>query len=74
MTDYNSQLNALHEKLAHKAKLKAMLQSLYTQLEDLRQEERRLAGIRSAEQEDVDKLERISLSSIIASIAGNKEE
>ena len=74
MTDYNSQLNVLHEKLAHKAKLKAMLQSLYTQLEDLRQEERRLAGIRSAEQEDVDKLERISLSSIIASIAGNKEE
>lgn len=74
MTDYTSQLQLLHDKLARKAKVAAMLQSLHTQLETLRREERRLAQIRSAEQEDVDKLERVSLSSIFYTIASRKEE
>lgn len=74
MTDHNRRLALLQEKLARRKKISAMLEELNTQLDALREEERTLSTRYLSEQEDVDKLERLSLSSVFYTLLSRKEE
>lgn len=74
MRDYNTELNALQEKLARKGKIESMLRSLRSQLTELQGEEQRLAAQRSKEQDDVDRLERGSLAAFFYAAISKKEE
>lgn len=74
MDQYTKQLYVLQEKNTRKTKLKNLLESLEGKKILLKQEENSLAEARLREQEDVDKLEGISLSAIFYSITGQKEE
>ncbi len=74
MTPYDARLSALHEKLLRKRQLCAERNELNAQLSQLQKTERLLRSIRTAEQEDVDKLQRVSLSSLFYSIVSQKEE
>lgn len=74
MRDYNTELNALQEKLARKGKIESMLRSLRSQLTELQGEEQRLAAQRSKEQYDVDRLERGSLAAFFYAAISKKEE
>ena len=58
----------------HRTQLQAALSSLHDQLTQLREKEQQLRAIREKEQSDVDKLEHITLSSILYAIASRKEE
>lgn len=74
MRDYNTELNALQEKLARKGKIESMLRSLRSQLTELQAEEQRLAAQRSKEQSDVDRLEQGSLAAFFYAAISKKEE
>lgn len=74
MTPYDTRLSALHEKLLRKRRLCAEREELNAQLSQLQETERHLRSIRTAEQEDVDKLQRVSLSSLFYAIVSQKEE
>lgn len=74
MRDYNTELNALQEKLARKGKIESMLRSLRSQLTELQGEEQRLAAQRSKEQDDVDRLERDSLAAFFYAAISKREE
>lgn len=74
MSVFNEELEQLQARIARKQKLEAMLKSLHSERDALIAEERKLAAVRDREQRDVDALEKVSLSAIISSIRGNKEE
>lgn len=74
MNQYTQQLCDLQEKITRKAKLKDMLNSLRKNKSSLENEKNTLAAICKKEQNDVDKLEGISLPAIFYSITGQKEE
>ncbi|WP_369282387.1 hypothetical protein [Oscillibacter sp. GMB15532] len=74
MRDYNTELNALQEKLARKGKIESMLRSLRSQLTELQAEEGRLSTQRSKEQADVDRLEKNSLAAFFYAAISKKEE
>lgn len=74
MRDYNTELNALQEKLARKGKIESMLRSLRSQLTELQDEEQRLAAQRFKEQADVDRLEKGSLAAFFYAAISRKEE
>ncbi|WP_101910392.1 hypothetical protein [Marasmitruncus massiliensis] len=64
MKDYDIEFNVLRENLARKSMIKSMLTSIRTQLTKLEMEEQRLAKIRSKEQADVARLEKVSLAAL----------
>lgn len=74
MTPYDESLQALQQQLMRRTQLQAALSSLHDQLAQLREKEQQLRAIREKEQSDVDKLEHITLSSILYTIASRKEE
>lgn len=74
MRNFDIELNALRGKLARKSKIESMLTSLRAQLVDLKAEEQRLARIRSEEQTDVERLEKVSLASLFYAVINKKEE
>lgn len=74
MQNFSNELEALQAEVVHYHKLEVMLQSLYTECGRLGAEEREYAKIREKEQRDVDALERVSISSILSAIRGNKDE
>ena len=74
MNEFNNELTKLQAELAHYNKLRMSLESLLIEERTLADEELKLARLYKKEQHDVDALGRISLSSIISSIRGNKEE
>jgi len=74
MTDFDTELRKLQERIRRKAKIQSMLVSLNTQLTDLKAEEQRLAGILAAEQADVDSLEKFGLVSLFYAAINRKEE
>lgn len=74
MRDYNTELNALQEKLARKGKIESMLRSLRSQLTELQAEEGRLSAQRFKEQADVDRLEKNSLAAFFYAAISKKEE
>ena len=71
---YNDQLHLLQEKIWKKRELTAKRTELRAQQEDLGNRIRELKKALSAEQADVDRLERTSLSSIFYTLIGKKEE
>ena len=71
---YNDQLHLLQEKIWKKRELTAKRTELRTQQEDLENRICELKKVLSAEQADVDRLERTSLSSIFYTLIGKKEE
>lgn len=71
---YNDQLHLLQEKIWKKRELTAKRTELRAQQEDLENRIRELKKALSAEQADVDRLERTSLSSIFYTLIGKKEE
>lgn len=74
MTPYDESLQTLQQQLMRRTQLQAALSSLHDQLAQLREKEQQLRAIREKEQSDVDKLEHITLSSILYTIASRKEE
>lgn len=74
MEQYRKKLSALHEKVTHKVYVENMLKQLKVEKSSLEKKEKFLAEARLKEQADVDKLEGISLPSLLYSITGQKEE
>jgi len=74
MRDYQKELDALRERIARRREHIAVLEKLYEQETFWKEtvEQRRLDWDR--EQRDVDRLERVSLSSLWSSLRGSKEE
>ena len=74
LTDPRRELARLREELAQLRRDQALMETLRQQEEAYRQEAERLRQARDKEQADVDRLERASLSALLASLTGRKEE
>lgn len=74
ITEYDTTLQALYEKLSRKAKVNTMLSSLKSQLAELKAEKQHLAAMSAKEQMDVDRLEKLSLSSFFYALMNQKAE
>jgi len=74
MTAYNNELRELREKLTRKNKLEKMLSSLNSEIVQLKKEESRLRECAEKEQADVNRLEKISLTSLLYSAVNKKAE
>lgn len=72
--DLNQQLEMLSEKMAEHKKLKNEVASLEKQLQQLDDKLRELEKIRLHEQADVDKLEKVTLTSIYYWLVGQRED
>ncbi len=70
----NEQLSALSEKMAEHKRLKNEVKSLEKQLQQLQNKLRELENIRMHEQADVEKLEKVTLTSIYYWLLGQKED
>ena len=74
MREFDERLTELHEKMRRLNQLESQLKSLYEQQEKMEAELLRLRNIMNAEQEDVDKLEGLSLSAIFSKLSGSHDE
>ena len=74
MRDYEKELNALREQLAQRRDDIAVYESLCRQEEDCKREVDNRITQWAKEERDVEKLERLTWSSIMASLRGNKDE
>lgn len=74
LTDPRGELARLREELAALRRDQALAETLRQQEAQCRQETERLRQARDREQADVDRLERASLSALLASLTGRKEE
>lgn len=74
MREFSGELEQLQAEVVRLHKMRSVLESLSAEKFELIEQEKRLREIREKEQRDVDALGRVSLSSIISSIAGNKDE
>ena len=72
--NYNDELRKLQEKAAQKSGLEAKLHELYAQREALLCRAQELETVMYREQADVDRMENASLSSVLYSFLGKKEE
>lgn len=72
--DYKEQLQELQEKILQKKSLEVKLRELQLQREDLAGRADALKRIMWNEQKDVDRLERISLTSVFYAMLGRKED
>lgn len=74
LADPRRELERLREELAALRRDRALAETLRQQERQCRQEAERLRSAWDREQADVDRLERVSISSLLASLAGRKEE
>lgn len=74
LTDPRRELEQLREELAALRRDQALLETLRQQELLCRQKVEQLQAAWNKEQADVDRLERVSLSSVLASLSGRKEE
>jgi len=74
MPYYSDKLKELQEKIARKAHLEAILPDLQNQYRELQAKSKRLKIVMEDEQSDVDKLEGKTLTALLYSLAGKKEE
>ena len=74
MTPYDKELQQLQARITHLRSAAAQLTGLYEQRDDLNRQKQTLTQALAEEQADVDKLEGISLSALLYSILGKKEE
>lgn len=72
--NYNEQLQQLREKVSQKQNLEAKLRELRSQREKLDDRVRELKKIMWDEQADVERLERVSLTSVFYAMVGKKTE
>ena len=73
MWDYQRELNELRERIAALRNDTAVLEDLRRQEEVCRREAEERSAQWSREQRDVDRLEKVSLSSIWASLRGSRD-
>ena len=71
---YNEEINIQREKMAKKKRLEGVLNRLNAQKGELDSKVSELDNIRIKEDKDVAKLEKISLSGLLLSMVGKKEE
>ena len=74
MRDYQKELNELRERIAQRRDDIAVYESLCRQEEDCKREVDNRITQWAKEERDVEKLEKLTWSSVMASIRGNKEE
>ena len=74
LADPRRELERLREALAELQRDRALAETLRRQERQCRQEVERLRSVWDKEQADVDRLERVSISSLLASLAGRKEQ
>ncbi len=74
MRDYQRELDALRERMAQRREDQAVLECLRRQEEDCRREVEARTAQLGKEERDVEKLERLTISSILASLRGSKDE
>lgn len=74
LTDQRRELERLREELAGLRRDQALLETLRQQEWQCKQETERLRRAWNKEQSDVDRLERVNLSSLLAGLTGRKEE
>ena len=74
LADPRRELERLREALAELQRDRALAETLRRQERQCRQEAERLRSVWDKEQADVDRLERVSISSLLASLAGRKEQ
>ena len=74
MRDYQKELNELRERIAHRRDDITVYESLCRQEEDCKREVDNRITQWAKEERDVEKLERLTWSSIMASLRGNKDE
>lgn len=74
MRDYQRELDALRERMAQRREDQAVLERLRRQEEDCRREVEARGARLDKEERDVEKLEKLTISSILASLRGSKDE
>ncbi len=73
MWDEEQELDMLQERIARRREDRSMLERLLRQEEVLRRETEACAGQLKSEERDVEKLEKLTLSSILASLRGSRD-
>ena len=74
MRDYEMELNALREQMAQRREDQSVLSNLYRQEESCKRKVAESMTRWAKEERDVEKLEKLTLSSVLAALRGNKEE
>ncbi|MDY3282622.1 hypothetical protein [Dysosmobacter sp.] len=74
MRDYQRELQALRERIACCQEDRNVLNALLEQERVCREEMERCRAVRDKEQRDVDRLEGVSLASLLASLRGDRDE
>lgn len=74
MRDYQRELDALRERMAQRREDQAVLECLRRQEEDCRREVEARGARLNKEERNVEKLEKLTISSILASLRGSKDE
>lgn len=74
MRDYEKELKMLREQIAQWREDQSVLKSLYRQEESCKRKAEESTTQWAKEERDVEKLEKVTWSSILASLRGNKEE
>lgn len=74
MRDYEKELNALQDQMAQRREDQSVLSSLYLQEESCERMVAEFMTQWAKEERDVEKLEKLTLSSVLAALRGNKEE
>ena len=74
MRDYEKELNALREQMAQRREDQSVLSNLYRQEESCKRKVAESMTQWAKEERDVEKLEKLTLSSVLASLRGNKED
>lgn len=73
MWDEEQELDMLQEQIVRRKEDRALLERLLRQEETLRRETESCAGQLKSEERDVEKLEKLTLSSILASLRGSRD-
>ena len=74
MRDYQKELDALREQIAQRREDQSVLKSLYRQEESCKRKVDEYTAQWAKEERDVEKLEKLTLSSVLAALRGNKDE
>ena len=74
MRDYEKELNSLRDQMAQRREDQSVLSSLYLQEESCERMVAEFMTQWAKEERDVEKLEKLTLSSVLAALRGNKED
>lgn len=74
MRDYEKELNALREQIAQRREDQSVLSNLYRQEESCKRNVAESMTQLAKEERDVEKLEKLTISSVLAALRGNKAD